>query len=69
MAATIIGEENMIADVIVNERYFIAIKLKNVQTTSKVARKDKSKNVFRSIFLVTAKGPAAPIKEQPNCTA
>jgi hypothetical protein len=69
MAATIIGEENMIADVIVNGRYFIAIKLKNVQTISKVARKDKSKNVYSSIFLVTAKGPAAPIKEQPNCTA
>ena len=32
-AATIIGAENMIADVIVNGRYFIAIKLKNVQTT------------------------------------
>ena len=46
----------------VNERYFIAIKLKNVQTTSKVARMDKSKNVLRPIFLVTAKGPTAPIK-------
>ena len=65
-AATIIGAENMIADVIVNGRYFIAIKLKNVQTTSNVARKDKSRNVLRSIFLVTPKGPAAPSKVQPN---
>ena len=31
--------------------------------------KDKSKNVVRPIFLVTAKGPTAPIKVQPNCTA
>ena len=66
IAATIIGAENMIADVIVNGRYFIAIKLKNVQTTSNVARKDKSRNVLRSIFFVTPKGPAAPSKVQPN---
>jgi phosphatidate phosphatase PAH1 len=69
MEATIIGEENMIADVMVNGRYFIAIKLKNVQTTSNMARKDKRKNVFWPIFRVTEKGPAAPIREQPNCTA
>jgi hypothetical protein len=53
----------------VNGRYFIAIKLKNVQTTSNMARKDKRKNVFWPIFRVTGKGPAAPIREQPNCTA
>ena len=69
MEATIIGEENMIADVMVNGRYFIAIKLKNVQTTSNMARKDKRKNVFWPIFRVTEKDPAAPIREQPNCTA
>ena len=50
MEATIIGEENMIADVMVNGRYFIAIKLKNVQTTSNMARKDKRKNVFWAVY-------------------
>ena len=35
----------------VKERYFIAIKLKNVQTTNKVARMDKSKNVLNGKVL------------------
>ena len=65
-AATIIGEENIIAEVIVNGRYLIAIKLKNVQTVSKAARMDKSKNVLRSICLVTAKGPVAAITVKQN---
>jgi len=51
--ATKIGDENMIAAVIVRERYLTAMKLKNVDTTKINPRKINSVSVLRSSVRMT----------------